>query len=132
MPHVGFWPNKSSSTTVATVGFKGVLDGNGHTISYVFSEAGLLGNLLDGAVVKNIGLIATRKTQNSQKMTPSALANTCGAGVILENVYAKISNEVQEVGRNVSLIGTRSNSLQLTSVVVENYTMNDTTILLLP
>lgn len=122
--HTGYWPNTSNKTLNSACGFKGVLDGNGHVIEYVFNEVGLLANLLEGAIVRNVALIAQRNTEKIGTITPCALAHKSGTNVTVENVYARIANNVINSSRNVVLVATRSTTLKLSNVFVENHTMH--------
>lgn len=121
--HTAYWPD-TTKTTNDSYGFKGIFEGNGHVINYVFSEVGLFGNLLDAAMVRNVALVATFEEVKNAKITPSALARNSGISVKIENVYARIKNNTANSARNTVLIGTRSASLELNSVIVENNTMS--------
>lgn len=124
--HTAYWPNTADKTVYEAYGFKGIFEGNGYVIDYHFNEVGLFGNLLDGAIVRNVALIATRNQENLTTLTPCILAHRSGANVKVENVYARATNNVINSARNVVFIGTRSTSLELNCVIVENHTMLET------
>ena len=125
----------NASTPITGVGFGGVFDGNGKTLKFNFNTVGLFGFLLDGAVIKNVIFDGTQTLASPNKRTPSLIANNVeylaasegGVGVKIENVYAKIARSASiTCAYNTSLIGTRTLTLQLSNVVVENLSMDAT------
>lgn len=127
MVHDAYWTDYAGSyvSGYASIGFAGYLDGNGKTLSYVCRETGLLGNILEGATIQNIQLVATRNTLTSTKSTgiiQGALASYSHGGTIT-NVYAKIIDNTTTRHRNLSFIGYRAKGSTtyavLTNVIVE-------------
>jgi hypothetical protein len=68
-------------------GFKGTFDGNGHTISNLTTDRqGLFGLLLEGSVVKNVGLIEVGANDGSSALAEYAI------GATVSNVYFNNTN----------------------------------------
>lgn len=124
--HAGYTTGGSSTNNNA--GFKGVFDGNGHTLTINANTSGVFGRLLDGAVIKNVIMNVNNTVNQFNKLTPSAIAHTCennakGSGVKIENAYIKVvRNEktVEHATYGTCIIGTRIVMLTLNNVVIEN------------
>ena len=91
------WLQTAASAVLADdkVGFLGTFDGNGYTITaQKAGRSGLFGDIGSGAVIKNLGVVATLSStaaapdanNNNQGTRPAALASRA-YGVTLENCY---------------------------------------------
>ena len=87
----------SFNTVYTDIGFLGVFDGNGYTITAQKAAlSGLFGDIGEGAVIKNLGVVATLSDTKAatdigvQSVRPAALANRA-FGVTLQNCYFDVT-----------------------------------------
>ena len=130
--HSAYWVKASGKLTFETnVGFNGVFEGNGHTVTYSFREWGLFGQMLDGAVIQNVHFVATRTTTNCNIATHNGALARSSYGGKVKNVYIQINDSVYNKDRNSSLIGCRYldkndyGTTQLIDVIVVATDSND-------
>ena len=72
------------SNTTTKIGFVGTFNGMGHTITVTnATKTGIFGDLGEGAIIKNLGLVATLATTNNER--PAALASIAKGGAVIEN-----------------------------------------------
>lgn len=74
-------------SSFGTEGFKGTLDGNGHTIDVVPYNTGLLGDVGSGAVIKNINIISRKYDTSYSKIIGYRMW-----GATLDNVTITVSS----------------------------------------
>ncbi len=80
----------SAATENTNNAFKGVLDGNGKSVSYIANYCGLF-NTLQGTV-KNIKLVNISYVSDTKDVAKSAIANTIKNTSEFHNVYIQISD----------------------------------------
>ena len=106
----------------------------GHTITVTnATRTGIFGDLGEGALIKNLGLVATLTTNNER---PAALASIAKGGAVIENCWFDVtagSNTLNYNGllfagvgsivmRNCVVVGTPGNSGDQMSGLLSGYT----------
>ena len=122
------------SNSITKIGFVGTFNGMGHTITVNNAgRAGIFGDLGEGALIKNLGLVATLTTINER---PAALASIAKGGAVIENCWFDVtagSNTLNYNGllfagvgsivmRNCVVVGTPGNSGDQMSALLSGYT----------
>ena len=123
------------SNTTTKIGFVGTFNGMGHTITVTnATKTGIFGDLGEGAILKNLGLVATLATTNNER--PAALASIAKGGAVIENCWFDVtagSNTLTYNGllfagvgsivmRNCVVVGTPGNSGDQMSALLSGYT----------
>ena len=123
------WLQTAPSTIPADgkVGFLGTFNGNGHTITATIGQSGLFGDLGSGAVVKNLGVVATLSYADVHSVAndgniqshPAALA--CRAyGATIENCYISVKDGCEQALRRSGVFMTAGNVTIKNSVIVSD------------
>lgn len=117
----------SSIPAGGKVGFLGTFNGNGHTITATVGQSGLFGDIGSGAVVKNLGVVATlsyadvHSVANSGNIQSHPAALACRAyGATIENCYISVKDGCEQVGRRSGVFMTAGNVTIKNSVVVSD------------
>ena len=117
----------SSIPAGGKVGFLGTFNGNGHTITATVGQSGLFGDIGSGAVVKNLGVVATlsyadvHSVANSGNIQSHPAALACRAfGAMIENCYISVKDGCEQVGRRSGVFMTAGNVTIKNSVVVSD------------
>ena len=123
------WMQTAPSTTLDDnkVGFLGTFNGNGHTITATVGQSGLFGDLGSGAVVKNLGVVATlnyadvHSVANSGNIQGHPAALACRAyGATIENCYISVKDGCEQTGRRSGVFMTAGNVTIKNSVIVSD------------
>ena len=100
---------------IHTIGFRGTFDGRGHTIKgYKFNIGGLFGDLGQGSVVKNLGIVGG--IDRFGHCTALALY---AYGATIDNCYFEIDEADRIVGNN-GLMCSQAGSLTIRNTVFNN------------
>ena len=117
----------SSIPAGGKVGFLGTFNGNGHTITATVGQSGLFGDLGSGAVVKNLGVVATlnyadvHSVANSGNIQGHPAALACRAyGATIENCYISVKDGCEQTGRRSGVFMTAGNVTIKNSVIVSD------------
>ena len=117
----------SSIPAGGKVGFLGTFNGNGHTITATVGQSGLFGDIGSGAVIKNLGVVATLSYADVQSVAsngliqihPGALAGRA-YGATIENCYISVKDGCEQTGRRSGVFMTAGNLTIKNSVVVSD------------
>lgn len=102
-------------------GFKGTLDGDGHTISGLYVEGAGFFSHIEAATIKNL-VITNAKVENTGNTATSVLAAwISGSGSTIDSVYiqATVNAADKNVGGFVGLLGSSSTNTVISNCVFD-------------
>ncbi len=103
----------SASTSQEKMGFTGVFDGRGYTISnFCFTVGGLFGDISDGAVIKNVAF-TNIQLEGSRGAT---IANSIRHAQLI-NIFLEVSNSQTNAGWGQSVIARYASSLTVKNLI---------------
>lgn len=134
--HTGLQYNKAIGATgrkpkwlsATATGFGGTFDGQGYTMAFDVYQAGLFGMLLNGALIKNVGMevnmtcdTATMSTVLAVMAPNTAISDDPTTSVIVDNVHVKIDDFRSAVNSRYTagLIYYRTGGTKVWNTVIE-------------
>ena len=106
--------NGYRAANIDGMGFTGVFDGRGYTISgFMFKNGGLFGDLSNGAVIKNVGF-SDIKLHSGQAATVAHSVRKA----TLSNVFVEASNDMSKDGYATSAVARYADGVTLNNVIV--------------